>query len=81
MNLVAVVTKECKREDCAISLGHTGTTTMGWAPKYDRHGKTIGPDPNTNFGSARCDSCKRSWTARWRNGEKPSVELTNSDPR
>lgn len=73
MNLAAAVTKNCKREDCSIVIGPSGSTLLGWTQTYDRHGNPTSTNPNYRTTQVRCDSCGGRWAVKEHADDEPVV--------
>ena len=59
---VNIITPDCNREDCRVSMGRTTTTAMGWQPMFDRYGNMLNRDPNTSTTQMNCLTCGKTWT-------------------
>lgn len=69
MDLIATVTKDCSRNDCAIQFGTGASTCMWWTPTYDRHGNQVGlGDQNITTKEIHCNACGKRWWAHTQYG-------------
>ena len=58
---VNIITPDCDREDCRVSMGPTITTAMGWTPVFDKYGKMLNKDPNKSTTQMSCLTCGKTW--------------------
>lgn len=64
MKLIAQLTGDCPREDCAVQEGGSTSTCLGWTPTYDKRGeRTDRGNPNSMRTSFRCSTCGKEWAA------------------
>jgi hypothetical protein len=64
MKIIKELTKDCKREDCALVSYGSMTTLMGWSQTYDKHGNPNARDPNTTTTVYECKTCGTEWTVK-----------------
>lgn len=63
-DIIPKLTKDCDREDCAVTYEGASITCMGWAQTYDKRGNLTARDPNISTSGFHCSKCGTKWTVR-----------------
>ena len=70
IEMIKQATKDCKREDCALTITGTTATLVAYVPTYDRNGMmSAGGDPNTYSSRLECRTCGMKWDVHQRQQE------------
>lgn len=70
-----MIKTDCLREDCRFrSLGGF-TTAMAWSPEYDKNGKLLNHDPNTQTWRYDCITCGKKYLETIKDGKTIVEEL------
>jgi hypothetical protein len=66
----------CPKSDCLFQeVGPSMTTSMYYAPIYDKHGNNVNPDGNITSGTIKCITCNQEWMYSSRLGKTKFTEM------
>lgn len=67
-SIIKRLTKDCTG-DCAISIGSSISTCMGYTPIYNKKGVLKSTDPNRHSTTYKCSFCGMSWNIVQQSGK------------
>lgn len=70
----------CPRNDCRYVVGVGMTTSMYYAPVYNKHGENINPDGNVTSGEMSCSACNKKWSYKTQYGNTTFKEVSQQNP-
>jgi len=71
--MLGIEVRDCDG-DCRIQYSGGMTTCAYYLPIYDKYGSNINPDGSITSGTARCNTCDRTWSYSTQYGKTTYTE-------